>query len=122
MRNGFKVLDTDAHQMEPAGMWQEFIDPAFADRAPAVGDYGDGRKGMMIEGEPVTNQHGAYPMDSKEFLDAAARAMERFSRTRDLGYSAEAVRTVSRWRYEPGELRGRPVSVRLTVSVEVNLY
>ena len=90
MRNGFKVLDTDAHQMEPASMWRDYIDPAFADHAPAPGDYGDGRKGMMVEGEPITNQHGAYPMDAKEFLDAAGRAMKRFSRARDAGYSAAA--------------------------------
>jgi predicted TIM-barrel fold metal-dependent hydrolase len=90
MRNGFRVLDTDAHQMEPPGMWREYIDPAFADRAPAPGDYGGGRRGILVEDEPITNQHGAYPMDSREFLDAAARAMERFKRTRDAGYSAAA--------------------------------
>ena len=75
MRSGLKVLDTDAHQMEPPSIWQSYIEPEFADRAPAVGDYGTGGRGMMVEGEPITNQHGAYPMDSKEFLEAAARAM-----------------------------------------------
>jgi predicted TIM-barrel fold metal-dependent hydrolase len=90
MRNGFRVLDTDSHQMEPPAMWKTYIDSEYADRAPAVGDYGGGRSGMMVEGEPVTNQHGAYPMAAKEFLDAAARAMERFERSRSAGYSAEA--------------------------------
>lgn len=40
----------------------------------------------------------------------------------DLGFSAAAVRAVARWRYKPGELRGRAVSVRLTVVVDFNLY
>jgi len=87
MRGAFRVLDTDAHQMEPPGIWREWIDPVFADRAPAIGDYGGGRQGMMVEGEPITNQHGAYPMNSKEFLDAAAAAMRRFERARKAGYS-----------------------------------
>lgn len=87
MRGSFRILDTDAHQMEPVDLWRNWIDPAFADRAPAIGDYGSGRKGLMVEGEPITNQHGAYPMDAKEFLDAAARAMRRFERTRKAGYS-----------------------------------
>jgi len=39
----------------------------------------------------------------------------------DLGYSDAAIEAVSRWRYRPGELRGVPVSVRLTVAVEFNL-
>ncbi len=40
----------------------------------------------------------------------------------DLGFSEAAVRAVAQWRYKPGELRGRTVSVRLTVVVEFNLY
>jgi len=40
----------------------------------------------------------------------------------DLGYSEAAVEAVARWRYKPGELRGRKVSVRLTVVVDFNLY
>jgi predicted TIM-barrel fold metal-dependent hydrolase len=87
MRNGFKVLDTDAHQMEPPTIWADYIDDAFKDRAPAMGDMGGGRKGIMVEAEPITKQDGSYPMHSKEFLDAAARAMQRFERSRKQGFS-----------------------------------
>ena len=38
MRNGYKVLDTDAHQMEPASIWADYIDEKFKDRAPCQGD------------------------------------------------------------------------------------
>ena len=34
MRNGFQVLDTDSHQMEPSSIWSDYIDSNFADRAP----------------------------------------------------------------------------------------
>jgi protein TonB len=40
----------------------------------------------------------------------------------DLGYSAAAIEAVGQWRYQPGELRGRAVPVRMTVVVDFNLY
>ena len=36
-KNGFKVLDSDLHVMEPPDLWQRYIDPAYADRAPVGG-------------------------------------------------------------------------------------
>ena len=87
MRNGFRILDTDAHQMEPPKMWAQYIDPQFADRAPTSGDMGGGRKGMMCEGEPLAKQDGSYPMHSKEFLEAAGQAMKRFQSARDAGFN-----------------------------------
>ena len=83
MRNGFKVLDTDCHQMEPPGMWAEYIDANFADRAPAIGDIGNGAKGIMVEGRPMTQQTGSYPMASKEFHAAAMKGMEKFKDNRE---------------------------------------
>ena len=88
MRNGLRILDTDAHQMEPHKMWAEYIDPKFADRAPAMGDLGGGRKGMVCEGEPLAKQHGSYPMHSEEFLAAVTRAMQRFAKTREAGFES----------------------------------
>ena len=90
MRNGFRVIDTDCHQMEPAGMWAEYIDQQFTDRAPAPGDLGDGRQGMMVEGESLAKQDGNYPMDAKEFHDATIRGMERFQRARSSGFDASS--------------------------------
>ena len=90
MRNGLKVIDTDSHQMEPTSMWCEYIDPKFADQAPKVDDFGNGRQGLMVEGEPVTKQTGSYPMDSKEFLEATMRAAQRFSKTRAANFSNTA--------------------------------
>lgn len=33
-KNGFKVMDSDMHVMEPPDLWQRYIDRAFAGRAP----------------------------------------------------------------------------------------
>ena len=33
-RNGFKVLDSDMHVMEPSDLWQTYTDAKFRDRAP----------------------------------------------------------------------------------------
>jgi hypothetical protein len=32
--NGFKVVDSDMHVMEPADLWQQYIDPAYRHRPP----------------------------------------------------------------------------------------
>ena len=90
MRNGFKVLDTDSHQMEPPNIWTDYIDTQYRDRAPRIGDIGGGKQGMLVEDEAVTKQTGSYPMDSKEFHAASVKAMKRFKTTRDSGFSAEA--------------------------------
>ena len=90
MRNAYRVIDTDAHQMEPPGIWTDYIDPAFVDRAPRIGDMGDGRPGMCVEGQPITKQDGNYPMHSKEFHEAAAKGMEKHEKARAAGFRAEA--------------------------------
>jgi len=33
-KNGFKIIDAELHVMEPADLWQKYIDPEFKDRAP----------------------------------------------------------------------------------------
>jgi uncharacterized protein len=33
-KNGFKLLDSDMHIIEPPDLWQRYIDPAFKAQAP----------------------------------------------------------------------------------------
>lgn len=33
-KNGFRVLDSDMHVMEPSDLWDQYISPSFKDRAP----------------------------------------------------------------------------------------
>ena len=88
MRDGVLVVDTDAHQMESADLWQRYIDPAFSDRAPRARKI-DGRRRMVVEGEALVSE-GKYPFSTPGFLAAMGRAMQRFKRARESGYSAEA--------------------------------
>ena len=32
MRNGFKVIDADAHFYEPADIWDRYLEPQYYDR------------------------------------------------------------------------------------------
>lgn len=36
MKNGFKVMDSDLHVVEPRDLWERYIEAAFRDRAPRV--------------------------------------------------------------------------------------
>lgn len=33
-RNGYRIVDSDMHLIEPPDLWQRYIDPAYADQAP----------------------------------------------------------------------------------------
>ncbi|MBM3925858.1 MAG: amidohydrolase [SAR202 cluster bacterium] len=43
MKNGFKVIDADAHLQEPLDIWDKYVEPAFYDRRPVV-DKHQGRR------------------------------------------------------------------------------
>ena len=40
MRDGFHVLDCDIHVIEPPDLWEQYLDPAFRDRAPTAPEPG----------------------------------------------------------------------------------
>ena len=88
MRQGLRVIDADTHQIEPATMWQDYIDPAFRDRAPRRQEIG-GRTLLAVEGESLTSE-GKYPFSKPEFIAALARGFERFKRLREADFAAEA--------------------------------
>ncbi len=89
MLEGFKIVDTDCHQIEPPTMWEEYIDPVFRDRAPRPEQVG-ARRGIVVEGKSLTNEEGKYPMSPPEFLAAVAKGMERFERARVAGFDAKS--------------------------------
>jgi uncharacterized protein len=48
MKNGFRIIDSDMHIIEPPETWEKYIDGAFKDRAPKiVGHYPIGTYGLM---------------------------------------------------------------------------
>ncbi len=88
MRDTFRVVDADTHQMEPPSMWREYIDAPFRDRAPRREEIG-GRVTMAVEGQSLTSE-GKYPFSTPEFLAALERGMRRFKRLREARFGAAA--------------------------------
>ena len=35
-RNAYNVIDADGHVLEPTTLWNDYMDPAFRDRAPRL--------------------------------------------------------------------------------------
>lgn len=91
MRDGFKIVDTDSHMMEPDWLWERHIEDAYKDRAPRMGEApGSGRRAFIVEGESFTREKGKYPMAAKPFLKAVDKAMQRFDRAKKTGFSAQS--------------------------------
>ncbi len=91
MRDGYRIVDTDCHQMENQAVWSDYIDAPFKGREPKPAEY-KGRKLFCVEGEPVQppEEEGHYPMHAPEFLEAVDKAMRRFKRARDTRFSPES--------------------------------
>ena len=91
MRDGFKIVDTDSHMMEPDWLWERHMEDAYKSQAPKMGQApGSGRRTFLVEGESFTREKGKYPMAAPAFLKAAQKAMDRFDRARKTGFSAQS--------------------------------
>ena len=51
MKQNYRVIDSDIHLLEPAGLWDEYLDPAFRDRAPRTPERALGV--LEVEGRTV---------------------------------------------------------------------
>ena len=72
-KNGFKVLDSDMHILEPVDLWQRYIDPQFKDQAPV----GMTRyiRDLSVEWKGIDLGSGGMPPDQLN-LHEQARARE----------------------------------------------
>jgi predicted TIM-barrel fold metal-dependent hydrolase len=50
-KNGFKAMDSDMHVLEPCDLWQRYIDPKFANRAPVGLSRHKRDLGIQVEGK-----------------------------------------------------------------------
>ena len=55
MRNGFKVIDADAHFYEPGDIWDSYVEPAYRDRRPIV---------TQVHGKAILEYEGAETMNA----------------------------------------------------------
>jgi len=91
MKDGYKIVDVDAHLMEPEWVFEKFIDEKYKSQAPKMGIAAEsGRRTFLVEGEPFTREKGKYPMAAPGFLEAVRKAMRRFERAAKQGFSADA--------------------------------
>ena len=90
MRDGIHIIDADTHHREPLNFWEEYIDPAYRDRAPRMGNVPSGQR-YIVEGESFTKEqgHGSYPM-TKEFIEATSKPLERFDEAKATGFSPQS--------------------------------
>ena len=54
-KNGFKVMDSDMHVIEPADLWQRYIDPAFKERAPRGSTRFMRDLGVTLDGQELSS-------------------------------------------------------------------
>ena len=52
-KNGFRIIDSDMHVMEPTDLWERYIDPAYADRSPKSVPRHRGDLVMRVEGREM---------------------------------------------------------------------
>jgi hypothetical protein len=49
MREGFRIVDTDAHMMEPEWLWERHMEDAYKSQAPTMGPApGSGRRTLIL--------------------------------------------------------------------------
>ena len=71
-KNGFRLIDAEMHVMEPADLWQRYIDPEFADRAPRRLDERRWDIRTLVEGEVMAALPGG---DWPALSDAEEKAL-----------------------------------------------
>ncbi|HJU29612.1 MAG TPA: amidohydrolase family protein [Candidatus Binataceae bacterium] len=91
MRDGFKIVDTDSHMMEPEWLWDRYMEDAYKSQAPKIGRAPEsGRRAFLVEGDSFVREKGKYPMAAPAFLTAVKKAMERFEKASKAGFSAQS--------------------------------
>jgi hypothetical protein len=58
MSRNYQVIDADGHVLEPVTLWQDYIDPAYRERAPRVLTDAQGKQRLVIDDRPVGSQAG----------------------------------------------------------------
>lgn len=87
-KNGFKVMDSDMHVLEPPDLWQRYIDRSFAARAPIGLTRGFRDLGIQVDGkilpiprEPENPDLAKYRQETfkEKYSDVGARSFDALS-------------------------------------------
>ncbi len=58
MSRVYNVIDADGHVLEPTTLWNDYMDPAFRDRAPRLIRNNDGKEMLLVEEKILGSQQG----------------------------------------------------------------
>ena len=58
MGRAYTVIDSDGYILEPLTLWNDYIDPAFRDRAPKLVIDKDGKECLLVEEQVLGSQQG----------------------------------------------------------------
>src|SRR5271167_2698071 len=58
MARAYNVIDSDGHILEPLTLWNDYMDPAFRDRAPKLVIDKDGKQRLLVEEQILGSQAG----------------------------------------------------------------
>jgi len=78
MHEQFKVLDSDIHIIEPADLWQRYIDAEFRDRAPSGLTENAGDLRLAFDGKPWGRVAGDADASRRRQGHDFARNQERW--------------------------------------------
>ena len=90
-KNGFKIIDSDMHIMEPADLWDRYIDPKFRDRAPEKQPLPDGGVPLWhSDGKvfPAFSDHPERGTLNRARQQRGAQNFQRYAEARDRNYDA----------------------------------
>jgi len=87
MTTRIPIIDADGHVMEPAGMWERYIEPRFRAEAPRVVVRPDGRSGFLSGGR-LSPRHECVSTAMRAAF--STRVRERLAEYHAAGYSAES--------------------------------
>jgi hypothetical protein len=79
-KNGLKLIDAEMHVMEPVDLWQRYIDPEFATRAPRRLDERRWDIRTIVEGEVMAQMRRLAGVDRRRG-ESAGRALRGGDRT-----------------------------------------
>lgn len=85
VKQGYRIIDSDIHLLEPAGLWAEYLDPEFRERAPRLPEAG--LAVLELEGRTIP----AY-MDRPERQRVWARRLRRATERAEAGIGPDRTR------------------------------
>jgi len=58
MSRTYNVIDADGHVLEPLGLWDRYMDPAFREQGPRMFVDADGKERLRLEGKVFGSPKG----------------------------------------------------------------